>query len=124
MDLKLGLENHDLEVENGDIALCKDLPEAARQDINVRLRTLAGEWFLDPRVGIPYFTKVFGQRPNKLSLIEIFTQAVLESPYVDCLKNSDVTFDAVANTVTFSFESTLTDGSTVAIRESLGGPYA
>ena len=124
MELKLGLENHDLEIENGDLVLCKSLAEAARQDINIRLRTLAGEWLLDPRVGIPYFTKVFGQRPNKLSLLEIFRQAVLESSYVDGLKNSDVAFDAGADAVTFSFEATLTDGSTVAIRESLGGPYA
>lgn len=124
MELKLSFENHDLEVENGDLVLCKSLAEAARQDISIRLRTLAGEWFLDPRVGIPYFTKVFGQRPNKLSLLEIFSQAVLESPHVNNLTNSDVEFDAVTNAVTFSFEATLTDGSPLVLLESLGGPYA
>lgn len=124
MDLKLNLDTHDLEVINGDLVLCKNLAEAARQDISIRLRTLAGEWFLDPQVGIPYFTKVFGQRPNKLSLLEIFRQSVLDSSFVAGLINSDVEFDASVNAVTFSFEATLTDGSRLTLRESLGGPYA
>ena len=124
MEMKLCLENHDLEIENGDLVLCKSLAEAARQDIGIRLRTLAGEWFLDPQVGVPYFSKVFGQRPNKLSLLEIFSQAVLESPYVNTLTNSDVEFDAIANAATFSFAAALTDGSQLVLRESLRGPYA
>lgn len=124
MDLKLNLESQDLEVVNGDLVLCKTLSGAAHQDVNIRLRTLAGEWFLDPQIGVPYFTKVFGQRPNQLSLVEIFRQAVLQSPYVKSLASSAVEFDAVANAVTFSFEATLTDGSQLVLRESLGGPYA
>lgn len=119
MDLKL--DAHDLKVENGDLALCVTFADLARQDINIRLRTLAGEWFLDPGIGIPYLTKIFGQRPNKLSLQEIFRQSVLASKYVFSLPHSNVEFDASSGTVTFAFEATLTDGSSLSLREALGG---
>jgi hypothetical protein len=124
MDLKVTLGSQDLEVENGDLVLCRSPSEAALQDINIRLRTLAGEWFLDPQVGVPYFTKVFGQRPNKLSLLEIFKHAVLESSYVIDVTNANVEFDESTNSITVSFAATLADGSTLVLRESLGGPYA
>jgi hypothetical protein len=118
MDLKLDAQ--DLKVENGDIALCVTFADLARQDINIRLRTLAGEWFLDPGVGIPYLTKIFGQRPNKLSLQEIFRQVVLASPYVISLPHSNVEFDAISGTLFFVFEARLTDGSTLSLRDTFG----
>jgi hypothetical protein len=120
MDLKV--DKYDLIVKNGDLALCVTFADLVRQDINIRLRTLAGEWFLDPGVGIPYLTKVFGQRPNKLSLQEIFRQSVLASPHIVSLQHSNVEFDPSSGILTFAFDATMTDGSTLSLRDSLGGP--
>lgn len=48
------LDRRDLEIANGDFALCHDEAHAIAQAISIRLKTFSGEWFLDTRVGLPY----------------------------------------------------------------------
>ncbi len=48
---------------NGNIAMAAE-PYAIAQDVASAVKTFAGEVYYDTRQGIPYLTKVFGQRPS------------------------------------------------------------
>jgi hypothetical protein len=37
--------------------------DAVAQHLRIRLRFYLGEWFLDTRVGIPFYTQIFSCRP-------------------------------------------------------------
>lgn len=41
----------------------KDL-EAKAQQVRIRLKTIQGEYFLDPNLGIPYFQDILVKNPN------------------------------------------------------------
>jgi hypothetical protein len=52
IDLQLA-SNNDLVISNGDISLTSDGTEVA-QNAGIRLRTVKGEWVLDPSIGIDF----------------------------------------------------------------------
>ena len=104
-DLKL--HDGDLELVDGDFALTDSVAQALR----IGLKTLAGEWFLDEQIGIPYFTQILGQKMSKLSLTGIFREAILKTDGVSKLTQIDVDYDASARQVKLDFEVELTDGS-------------
>lgn len=54
-DLLIDPQTRELVVQDGDLVLVRGV-EAVRQAIEIRLRTFAGEWFLDLSRGLPYMT--------------------------------------------------------------------
>ncbi len=112
-DLKL--KDGDLEIKNGDFVLTQNLAEEVTQTLRIQLKTLQGEWFLDERVGIPYFTRILGQKPHKLTLLGIFREAILQVDGVAKITKIDVDYDHRTRTVKIDFEVELTDGSKVRL---------
>jgi len=55
-DIKLS-ENHDVVIENGDLALVSDGAEVA-QSCKIRLLTIEAEWILNFLIGLPWFDKI------------------------------------------------------------------
>ena len=58
IDLKIDFENNNIIIENGDFVLVKDQDEI-EQSLRIRLRMATGNWFLDNRLGVDYFGKIF-----------------------------------------------------------------
>ena len=79
MDLKLDKSTGDLDISGNEIKLNSGL-ESIEQDWRVRLQTFRGEWFLDTRIGIPYFESVLVKNPINAVLRSIFHSASLETP--------------------------------------------
>jgi hypothetical protein len=59
-DIKLGSDG-DILIQNGKISFT----ESVGQRVSIALRTLKGEWFLDEKIGIPYFQKIFAEKITK-----------------------------------------------------------
>lgn len=111
MDLKLD-NDHDLTLTaSGDDLVLVDGVEAIRQDIDTRLRTFLAEWFLDLRVGMPYFQKVLGQKPRLPILQSLFVRAVVETPGVLApLNDFEIDFDGATRRLSVSFRCDTVEG--------------
>jgi hypothetical protein len=72
----------DLALDNsGDIALADDSVGLA-QDAASSIRTFAGEYYWDTKLGVPYLESVFGKRPSLALMKQLFVEAALDVPDV------------------------------------------
>jgi hypothetical protein len=69
----------DLRLTNGQLTLV-DESDAIRQHLTNRLRFFLREWFLDRRLGIPYFSEVLVKNPNRPAVRSIFRRTIRETP--------------------------------------------
>lgn len=56
--------------------------DAVAQKLDLRLQLVRGEFYLDQRVGIPYFEQVWRKNPSITALQLIFRRAIEECPGV------------------------------------------
>lgn len=69
----------DLRLTNGQLTLTAG-NDAVKQHLINRLRIFLGEWFLDRRVGIPYFKSVLVKNPDRPAVRSIFRRTIRETP--------------------------------------------
>lgn len=111
-DIKLDLPTHDLDLTTGDLVLIFDDDEIV-QKLKIRLQFFLGEWFLDQRLGIPYFRDIFIKNPDLAVIRRIFRQTVLTTPGIADLDNFELSFDGTTRKLTVSFAATKVDGSVI-----------
>jgi hypothetical protein len=118
--MDFSLEHNDLEISNGDICLCPSNVEATAQLIAIRLKTMAGEWFLDANIGLPYLTQVLGKKRNDRFLKGLITKEI--QAVADVKELSHFSFDEGESlrSITINFHAKLSDQSVISIRESIG----
>jgi len=107
MDLKL--TGGDLAIENDDLVLV-DGVDAVAQHVSTSLKTFLGEWFLDTRIGFPWFERVLGQKPRLSELNQLFREAVLKVPGMLAITDMNVTYEGASRNLTVDFRGTCTDG--------------
>ena len=75
-------ENHDIVLENFDLALT-DQKTITTQKIKQTLLLFQGEWFLNEEAGMPYFDEILGKQ-NSISRIKtLYTRAIEEIEEVE-----------------------------------------
>lgn len=94
-DLAVNVDTGDILISAGDMQLVDNL-DAVEQRIRTRLRFLAGEWFLDTRVGVPYFDDILVKNPNFPDVENILKVEILETEGVEELLSFDSSFDNAA----------------------------
>jgi hypothetical protein len=92
MDVKLDTVSGDIDLSTGDVMLV-DGADAIIQHLHIRLRFFLGEWFLDTRLGVPYFQKLLGHRIDNALIQSIFRKAVLGTPGVKAVRSLSVDFE-------------------------------
>jgi hypothetical protein len=107
MDLKL--TGGDLAIENDDLVLL-DGVDAVAQHVTTSLKTFQGEWFLDTRIGFPYFDRVLGQKPRLNELEQLYREAILAVPGMLTIEDLNIDFDGATRLLSVSFRGTCTDG--------------
>lgn len=118
--MDFSLRNYDLEITNADFALCQSEAHAIAQAITIRLRTLAGEWFLDTRAGIPYLSHILGKKQSEPLLRKLISEAIKSLPGIITIKEFVVKTGPGERSITISFNAVLSDQSTIVINESIG----
>lgn len=85
--------------------------DAIAQRLRARLRFFAGEWFLDTRLGIPYFDQILVKNP-KLSVINaIFRKVLRTTPGVASVDSLSVSISNRARREgSIDFQARLDDG--------------
>lgn len=107
-DLKLDA-NGDLDLTDGNVTLVTG-DDAIAQQITIRLRLILGEWFLDTRVGIPYFGDIFVKNPDLTRVRSIFRQTILGTPGIAAFEEFSLSVDNPTRTLSVEFRAKKTDG--------------
>lgn len=114
MDIKLSTVDNDIDTENNTLSLVES-SEATAQRLRIKLKTFLGEWFLDTRIGMPYFQEFFVKKPNKLVMDSRIREAVEEDEGIESLNSINYDFDATTRALSFSFTATLVSGETIIL---------
>ena len=117
--MDIALRQNDLAIARGDIALCATEADCIAQAIIIRIKTLAGEWFLDSNVGIPYLTEVFGQKRTESFMRQLIVAKIESMPGIKQVREfkTNIEHERKLNII-FSVE--LTDKNSISINESVG----
>lgn len=83
------LYNNDLIFENDDLVLVNN-SDAIIQHLSIRLKFYLGEWFLDQRLGVPYFDKVFIKNPSLILIRTMFRDVILTTPGIISISKFDL----------------------------------
>jgi hypothetical protein len=109
MDLMLDESTWDLATGDTDLLLV-DGRDAIGQHLAQRLKTFLGEWFLDLRIGVPYFQQVMVKNPDPLVLDSVFKSEIINTPGVTELLSFDLKIDAGSRLLQLSFSAATDDG--------------
>ena len=102
----------ELDLATGDLVLI-DGADAVAQQLKIRLRFIQGEWFLDQRVGIPYYSQIWVKNPNLPLVATIYRRAILSTPGVESVERLDYDFSASTREYRLDFSAKL-EGEDVA----------
>lgn len=97
-------ETGDWLVEDGKLQLVTGQDEIA-QISAIRLKTYLGEWFLDVRIGFPWFSKVLKKGPNTAEIEALLIQEIVETPGIVSLRSFDLSFDKVTRKLKVDYEA-------------------
>lgn len=115
-DILLDRATGDVDLTNG-IELVDDV-EAIAQQIYIRLRTFLGEWFLDTRIGVPYFQKIIGKKRSQAQTDLIFRRSIQTTPGIASVTELTQTFDAATRELRIAFRAVTTTGVPISFSEA------
>lgn len=101
----------DLEVgRDGQLVCTLTTAETLAQRIRTRMQTFLGEYYLDERVGVPYFEEVQRKNPDISSVRALLLAELLRVPGVKSVSQFDTEFDSKARTFKIYFQATSDEG--------------
>lgn len=117
-DLTLNKESWDIELSGQDMAFTSD-SEAIQQHLEQRLKTFYQEWFLDRRVGVPYFQQVLVKSPDPIVLDSVFKAVIVNTPGVTELLSFALETNRSTRELRLSFKAAITNDETITFDEVL-----
>lgn len=111
-------EAGDLALENGNFVWLRGI-DWVRQRLMTRFKFFQGEWFLDERLGVPYFRSVLVKNPDLGVVRSIFRRIILTTPGVISITHFEVRYNDSARHLEFEFTARATTGNIIV---SAGDP--
>ena len=103
----------DLKMVNGQFVLVEEV-DAIAQQIWVQFHWFRGEWFLDLRLGVPYFEEVLKKGASERLVSLLFRQLLLRTPGVTALVAFNFSVDRATRIATLTFEALTAFGTIVS----------
>lgn len=102
-------EAGDLALENGNFVWLRGI-DWVRQRLMTRFKFFQGEWFLDERLGVPYFRSVLVKNPDLGVVRSIFRRIILTTPGVISITHFEVRYNDSERHLEFEFTARATTG--------------
>jgi hypothetical protein len=115
IDLRLSATGDVYVSEGGDTSLTVSLADAVRQRVSIRLQLFLGEWFLNTRLGVPYFRDVLVKNPDLRLIRTLIRERVLMDTDVVAVPTVSLDYDPAARRVSIQVEAVIRDGTTVIV---------
>ncbi len=90
--------------------------EAIQLSLQSKFRFFEGEWFLDLRLGIPYFRSIFVKNPNLPAINGIFRRVILSEPGVVSVSSLSTVYDKKTRAGLINFAASLDDGRSLTAK--------
>jgi hypothetical protein len=119
-DLKIDPDTGDLLIESGDLVMTKEA-DAIRQHISQRLKSFAGEWFLDLDAGLPYYRDILVKNPNTLVVSGLIQEEIIKTPGVIELRSFEFVHEKATRALTVKFEVLVDNDFVLSGSAELGG---
>jgi hypothetical protein len=115
-DLLIDTSTDDIYVSpTGGVRLTADVSEDAAQRLRTKLRRFLGEWFLDVRLGVPYYRDIFLKSPNLPVIRSLFSAQIAGDVAVARLESLTMDFDPVTRRLDVTFVARLVTGDLVSV---------
>lgn len=117
-----------LMTDDGDIAVAADgtqrwtatLVEETAQRLRNKYQLFLGEWFLDLRVGVPYYRVALGVKPLNMPAVRAMLQKVAtDDPAVEAITEFTAEFDGATRKLTVSIVVQLITGEVLELEPFL-----
>ena len=120
-DLQMSLATNDLQITNGDLSLVTG-SDAIAQDLQQRLQSWLGEWFLDTTWGIPFKQQILVKNPN-LDLIQAdILLATTDTPGVVQVTDFDFIYDNNARSLSVKLTVQDSNGQNLSSQVTIAPP--
>lgn len=122
-DIKLDPVTGDIDMntlgEGGVTLSYVDGADAIRQNWRARMLMLRGEWFLDQRLGVPYFEQVLIKAPNFSAVRAVFRRITLDTKGIASVSKILLELDNATRRMTITIEGLLSDNLGPFVYEEL-----
>jgi hypothetical protein len=95
------------------LVLVKDEVVAGTIKLRNRLQLFLGEWFLDTRIGVPYYQVVLVKNPDLSLVRRMFTKVILSIPVLATVPSLVFSYDKRTRAAGFTFTAYASDGRKV-----------
>ena len=100
-----------------DSFILVDEDDAIVQQLTIRFKFFLGEWFLDTRLGVPYFPEVLVKNPDLSRVRGIFQQVILTTPGIASVDSLELLLDNATRVLSVSFRARKTDGEILEFKD-------
>ena len=115
-DIRLGTDGDLYLNADNDLELIEGV-DAIAQDISTRLQTFLGEWYLDERIGMPYFQQILGQKPRLGLVRSLYNDAIISTPGVNTINDLTLDYNTTTRALSISFRADTVSGALVYEKE-------
>lgn len=88
-------------------------PDAVVQRVRQRFQFFLGEWFLDRRLGIPYYEQVLVKRPDTGLIASLFRRVLVETPGVSRVATMSAEVEPRERNLKLTFKAFLEDPNVI-----------
>lgn len=97
----IDLSTNDFELVTGNTAIA--------QHVKIRLGMFKNDWFLDRRVGIPYYEQILIKGAQDNIIRDIFRSVISDTPGIDEIESLSLDYTGATRTMAISFVASVTD---------------
>ena len=108
-DIQINTATEDIELVGNDFVLTEGV-DAIKQHLSQRLKTFLNEWFLDNRIGVPYFEHVLKKNFDAVVVDTVFKKVIIDTPGVLELLAFSADLDNSARTLNITFKARTSEG--------------
>ena len=107
-DIKLN-SNWDIDIDNGDLSLTEGR-EGVQQHWAQRLKTFFGEWFLNTKIGVPYFQHILKKNYNPVIVDSVLKKETIETPGIIRITKFELDIETTTRELTLIARASSEDG--------------
>lgn len=102
----------DLKLVNGTTQIITGAAYA-KQRVTITLDIFLGEWFLDLRIGLPYFRYILIHSPNSEIVRYVMRKGIMNTPGIVAVPELNVVLDTIKRRANVDFVATYVDGTQI-----------
>ena len=105
--------DNDLALDKGQLVLVTDVASEVAIVLRNRFKFVKGEYFLDTRIGVPYFDVILVKNPSVLLVRRVFRDVIMSVQGVKQIIDLKVSLNAKTRKLSFSFRVQADNGKII-----------